>query len=335
MRQNQWRRILLGFVISILALGAVFYIADYRQVWNALQQGNYVLFLPLAVASQLLSFIFRSFAWQTLLKKKVGVKKLFFTINVGYLVNNIFPFRAGEVARALLLSRSGLVSFWEAASTILIERAFDVLISVSILLSSLPFVFALKSRGDAAWALPAAAFSGGVVLLGIFLLHVVARNRERLLAWMSQLGQRWKLLARFSVGRMESFLNGLSVLTDGRSFFTLLGWMLLSWAANLAVIYTVLSIFIEPVSLLWAAFSMGVVSIGIIVPSSPGSIGVVEAAYMGGLAVFNVDSAKALAFALVARAIYTIITTILGVYGLAQEGETLSQLYQNVTQRKG
>jgi uncharacterized protein (TIRG00374 family) len=117
-----------------------------------LQQGNYVLFLPLAVVSQLLSFIFRSFAWQTLLKKKVGVKKLFFTINSGYLVNNIFPFRAGEVARALLLSRNGLVSFWEAASTILIERAFDVLISVSILLGSLPFVFALKSHGDAAWA---------------------------------------------------------------------------------------------------------------------------------------------------------------------------------------
>ena len=317
------------------ALGLVFYFADYRQVWNALREGNYALFLPLAFLFQFLSFVFRSLAWHTLLQKKIGVKKLFFTINIGYLVTNIFPFRAGEIARALLLSQSGVVSFWEVASTILIERAFDVLISVSLLLGSLPFVFALTSHGDTSWAQPAALLSGGIVLLSVFMLHIIARNRVAIIGWVRGLEQRWKPAARFGAKRVESFFDGLAALTDIRSFLISLGWMMLSWGANICTVYVLLKIFLDPVSLLWVTFSMGVVSMGIIVPSSPGSIGILEAAYVGALSVFNIGAAKALALALVSRTIYTVTTTIFGVYGLSKEGESLGHLYRRIINRKG
>ncbi len=328
-----WQRTLLGILISLIALGIVFYFADLRQVLSALRGANYI-YLPPAIIAFILALACRSMGWGTLLQEKVPFNRLFFTINIGYLLNNIFPFRAGEIGRALLLKQTNNISFWEVASTILIERTFDMLILVSILLGSLPFVVAATVAGEsAAWAQPIALTIAVIVLACLVALHLIARNRLALTNWLHTLAERWHIVARIIGGRLDAFLDGLAVLTDTMRFLRTLGWIALCWVFSVVEVYLVLSAFIPQVSWLWVIFAVGIASLGVAVPSSPGGIGVLEASYVGALAIFGIPASTALAFALVAHALYYLMTILFGIFGLVREGESLGHLYRQVISR--
>jgi hypothetical protein len=96
--------------------------------------------------------------------------RAFYTINEGYLLNNILPFRLGEVARAFLMSRKAGVNFWQVVPSILIERALDLAIAAGLFLATLPFVIGVS------WAREAAIGIGIVVLEGLGLIYLLARN---------------------------------------------------------------------------------------------------------------------------------------------------------------
>jgi len=323
-----------GLLISLLALALVFYFVDLKQVLAALQQADY-RFLPLILGVYILSLFARAAAWRTLLQEQVSFVNTFFAVNVGYFLNNILPFRLGEVGRAFLLSTSSPVSFWQAASTIIIERAFDLMLSVFVLLSTLPFVVAMTISPEAAsWALPAALSVGSVVILALFCLHLLARNRQFALSWLEKLGQRWPWVNNLVKGRLDAFFSGLAALTDGRRFLITLGWMVLNWALWITEYYLLmLAIIDNKAPFLWAAFSVGAATMGVAIPSSPGGLGVVEASVVGALAVFGVDPSSALAFALSMHFIYFLVTSILGSIGLARQGESLGRIYQRIVNR--
>ena len=332
----KWQRMLPGIIISLVALALVLYFVDLKKVLAALQQADY-RYLPLVLVVYLLSLFARAAAWRTLLQEQVDYVRTFFLVNTGYFLNSILPFRLGEVGRAFLVSQNSPVSFWEAASTILIERAFDMMLSVSLMLATLPFVVALTLSPEAAsWALPAALSVGSVVLLALLFLHLLARNRLRALGWLEKLAEHRPWLGRLVKGRLEAFFTGLAALTDIRRFLKTLGWMLLNWFLWVSEYYLLmLAIINKDAPFLWAAFAMAVAAMGVAIPSSPGGIGVVEASVVGALAVLGVDPSPALAFALSMHFIYLATTAILGIIGLAREGESLGRIYQRITNRKG
>jgi glycosyltransferase 2 family protein len=72
------------------------------------------------------AYALRAFCWYVLLRRKVSYRDAFFTMGVGYLLNNIFPFRLGEIGRAVLLDDSGRTSPLEVLSSVIVERIFDV-----------------------------------------------------------------------------------------------------------------------------------------------------------------------------------------------------------------
>ena len=128
---KDWKRILPGLIVSAISLAVVFYIADIRLLVEALRLAGLLAVVWLGV---------RAIVWRTLLQEKATYKQVFSTVNEGYLLNNILPFRLGEVSRAFLLSGKAALSFWEVFSTILIERALDVAMAAGLLLSTLSFV---------------------------------------------------------------------------------------------------------------------------------------------------------------------------------------------------
>jgi uncharacterized membrane protein YbhN (UPF0104 family) len=79
---------------------------------------------------------------------------------------------------------------------------------------------------------------------------------------------------------------------------------------------------------LWATFALGVVALGVAAPSSPGALGVYELAVVGALALFGVDPAAALAYALTTHLTQYLITTVLGSIGLFRDGLTLTGVFQ-------
>lgn len=310
-------------MISALTLGGVLYFVDFAALVRALRLADY-RYILIAIALFLLSLLARGMAWRTLLQEQARFSKLFFTINEGYLLNNILPFRLGEIGRAFLLSRTTPLTFWEVFPTILIERAFDVFFSVGMLLSTLPFVF------GAPWAFQAAAAAGAIVLVGLISLHLLGRRRERALAMYAQLSARWSFLRFIGQERLRAFFSGLAALTDLGRFSNALVWMALVWALTLAEYYLVLLAFVPQARLHWGAFGLGLTALGVAVPSSPGYVGVFEASLVGALALFNVDPSVAFAYAITVHLLYFLITAGLGAYGLARDGVPLASVYRRV-----
>ena len=290
---------------------------------DELVHANY-RYLPIALVCFILSLLARTAAWRTLLEEKASFKRVFFTMTEGYFLNNVFPFRLGEIGRAFLLSRTTALRFWQVIPTIVLERAFDMLIVVSILLASLPFVVGVEGAREKA------ALVGGIVVAGLVVLYILAHQRERALAIYHQLQTRFPLLRRIAVSQLESFFQGLAVLTSAGRFLKVLGWMLLTWAFLITHYYLVLLAFVPEAKMIWAAFSTSTMMLGIAAPSAPGGLGVVEATLMFALSLFAVSQAKALAYALVAHAVSLLLTSLPGIYGLMADGESLVQVYRQV-----
>ena len=114
----------------------------------------------------------RGLAWRTLLREKASYRDVFLTLSEGYLLNNVLPFRLGELGRAFLLGRKANLGFMEVLSTIVIERVLDLAFSAAILLSAVPFVVGAAGAGKIA------ILMGVLVVVGLLTLYLLARNRE-------------------------------------------------------------------------------------------------------------------------------------------------------------
>jgi uncharacterized protein (TIRG00374 family) len=261
------------------------------------------------------------------LREQATHSQVFLTLNEGYLLNNILPFRLGEVARAFLLSKKARLGFLQVFSTVIIERALDIVMAAALLLLTLPFVF----QTGLAWQM--AVIVGGVVLFGLVILHLLARNQEWALRQYDRLADRITILKKLIANQqLTAFFSGLDVLVNWRRFLKVILLMILNWGVAVIQFYVLLLAFFPQARLLWGAFTVSVMAFGIAAPSSPGAIGVMEIAIMGALSAFNLDSSAALAAALTAHLTNYLTTGVIGIFALAKDGLTLSGLFRDVSE---
>jgi uncharacterized protein (TIRG00374 family) len=222
-----------------------------------------------------------------------------------------------------LISRKSQLQFMEVLPTIVIERAVDLAYSAAILLVSLPFVVGAEGAGQIG------AIVGAVVLLGLVVLYLLARNRQWALDSVPQVSQRWPRHKRR--GRLRrSFPQGLAVLTDGWLFARFLFWMTVNWAVAVVSYFMIILAFFPEAQLIWGFFGLGVAAFGNAIPSLPGAIGTFEGAFGGALTILTGDQSTALAAALAGRLYMYLSAISLGLIGLASEGQTLSGIYQQL-----
>jgi glycosyltransferase 2 family protein len=320
---REWQRVLPGIALSILSIGLVLYLVDLRQVGNAFGSLN-IFFIILTILITLIWLVVRSMVWRTLLQEQATFGQVFFTLNEGYLMNNILPFRLGEVGRAFLLGRKTGLGFWQVASSIVIERALDLGLAAGLLLGVLPFVV------GAAWAWQGALLAGSMVITAFALMYLAARRREATMQLVEKMSERWPIIMKVGGTAIPAFLSGLGVLTDGRRFLNVMAWMLLNWCLTIGQHFILLIAFFPSAQILWAMFSVGVVSLGIAAPAMPGAIGVWELSTVASLSLFNLDPSVALAYALTVHFSNYLVTGVLGAYAFARDGESLLGVFQRL-----
>ncbi len=315
------QRFWFGILISLVCIAFLASFTDWAQFWRALQLADYGL-IALAILLSLVWLAVRSLVWRSLLQERASFWLVFRAVNQGYLLNNLLPFRLGELGRAFLLSRKAQMRLFFVLSTIVLERTFDLLMAIVLVFSTLPFVVGVQ------WARQAAV---GVAILVFGLLTslwLIARHPNILLGIFDFLQKRLPLLERFGHTALEAFLQGLGTLTDWRRFWLASSLVILNWAIGVLQYYLYLRAFFPEAQLLWAIFGLGVISLGLAAPSSPASLGVAEMAAVGALSAFGVNPSTALAFAITAHLVQVLLTGVIGVLALAQDGESLLDLYR-------
>lgn len=320
------RRWLPGVLISAVALFALFRLASWQDLGMA-----FSTIQPLNLGAALFLTIFslgtRGLAWRVLLEKKATLRQAFFIVNEGYLLNNLFPLRAGEFGRAVLMGKTTGLGPLHVLSTIVIERAFDVAMAAGMLLATLPLALGMS------WARPVAIVTLVLVAAGLALLYLMARYNQQVQEWLMRMGKRWPLVEKYIVPHLGSLLNGLRVLTRPSQFLQSLLWIAASWLLWVVIYYLMLLPIAPQAPFWWAAFADAVLALGIAIPSAPSAVGVFEAAMVGALTLVGVNTSAALAYAIMMHFLQFMVTAIFGFWGLAQERRSLSSLFAEISVR--
>ncbi len=320
---RDFRRLLPGLVTSFILVAVILYFVDLRKTIEAIKSANYFMLLVVLFLG-ILWLLVRGLVWRTLLRNRASYKDVFFTLMEGYLLNSFLPFRLGEIGRAFLLSRKTSLNFIEILPTIIVERVMDLAFSAAIFIMAVPFVAGVGSANQIGFIV------AGIVLLGIAAMYLLARNRQWALNIFQKFGQRWPKIGELGGNLLESFLNGLDILTDPVLFGRFIGLMTLNWGMAIVQYYLLTKAFFPQATWIWGMFVLGAAAFGGAIPSLPGGVGTLEGAMAGAVTLLSGDQSGALAVALSSRFLNYLYSGVFGSIGLSKEGQTISSIYQQL-----
>lgn len=310
-RSHRW--LIVAGVGVTLACGYVA-VRDVRlaDVWAALAAID-IWWLAPALALLGLGVVARAMRWRYLFSRptRPPLHAAVEAVLIGQLFNNLLPVRAGEAARIVALHRRCGVSRVETLGTVAVERAFDVLGLLLLLLLALPLLPAVT------WAGTAVAVSLALLVSLIAAAVTLARYGSRPLRAALRPLARVPFLDSGRVDEMATSLErGLSSLWALGLGGAAAAWTVLAWALTAAAFWCVSLGFdmgLTPIAGLFAAI---VVGLSMALPSSPAALGVFEAAAVTALAAYGVSRPLALSYAIVLHALHFFPYTLAGVIAL-------------------
>ncbi|MEA3327950.1 MAG: lysylphosphatidylglycerol synthase transmembrane domain-containing protein [Chloroflexota bacterium] len=313
----------IGLIISGLFLYLTFRQINFTDLWATLQETRLWWLLP-GLAIYFCGMLVRIWRWQYLLNpiKKVATKTLLPIIFIGYMGNNVFPFRMGEVLRTVVLKRREDVSISASLATIVIERIFDAVIIIGFVLLNLGQLSGLSN--DSAFSRLGGLASWAAVIFGVGLavFIVIALFPTPAMTFIHRvinkiIPQRWREGAGTIADR---FLDGLMSLRSPKDalmvFLTsVLIWMFetgLYWSVSLAL---GLGLNFGQLMLL-----NGVVNLVLLIPAAPGGLGTFDAACRAMLQAYHVAPEPALGYTLILRIALWVPITLVGAIFFVREG---------------
>ncbi len=307
----------VGVVISVVFLGIAFQGLDFEHFWGTLQQANYWWLIP-GVAIYFGAVWARTWRWHYMLRHiaRVPIARLFPVVVIGYMGNNIYPARAGEVLRSYVLRRNEHVPITASLATVVLERLFDGLVMLLFVFVALPFV-ELPPVYTQLVTVFSILFLGA---LGVFL--VLAARPQRMKVVYGWFVDR-VVPARFRDqvhGIFDKFIYGLQSLRSPRDLAMIFLSSTLIWLTETTKYWVVAFAFPGlQVPFIVLMLMTAVVNLATTLPSSPGYVGTFDAPGIAILTLYGVPKALATGYTLVLHiALWLPITALGGFYMLRQ-----------------
>lgn len=327
---NRVIKLLIVLAISALCVWVSMKGVDLQKVLTALKGANYFGFAAVCVVT-IFGFWIRAVRWRSFIvsPKPLRTDALFSATMIGFMANNVLPFRLGEFVRPWALARSEGLSKTTLLATVVVERAIDMLTLLAILGIALA-VHPLSSSSEAANMVQQGA--GWLVGLSVALtLFVVVMERQPKLAH-ALIGRLTSVLPealRNKVRRaLDHFLEGLGLFRDLPRLlwvFFLSFLMFFTFSFGLSI-----SMWSLGLDVAWYAglLMLVITAIGIMIPGAPGYIGTLNLACIAGLALFGVSKDLAASFSWFYFFSQWLPITVVGLFYLNREGLSLKSLGQ-------
>jgi len=270
---RRWVNIALNVGISLFFLDFVFAEIDLREVGAALAEANYLMLIPSTIFV-ILHMYFRTLRWQWLLKPlgEVSFWPAFRGLVIGITGNALLPARAGEFIRAYVLGRRTGLSKSGIFATQVVERIFDGLTVLLVLLAVI--IWGVQDE-----VLKTAGIIGGIFYVGAMAaLFLFMTKRHWIDAIINKfVPQKW---AEPVVGLLDGFGSGLAVLKNPGQLAMVTLWNMLTWVMIPISFWFALQAFDFGVAVPWqaAVLMLPMMALGLTIPGAPGGVGAVQAA---------------------------------------------------------
>ena len=306
----------VGILISALLLYKAFQGLHLQTVYHALLHANYWWIVP-GVAVYFVAVLLRTWRWHYLLRriKLISVPDLFPVVTIGYMGNNIYVARAGELLRAYVLKRKEGVSISASLATIIVERIFDGLVMLLFVFVTLPFV-PMPGNLQNIVVLASMFFFGALL---VFL--VIAASPDKVQKWYESLvlPRLPERMGESVGGLVERFLTGLHALRSPADLLMVFFTSILVWLAETVKYWLVMHAFPFHVPFYVLMLMNGIVNLATTIPSSPGYVGTFDLPGIEVLTAFGIARALATAYTLVLHAALWLPITLLGAYYMWRE----------------
>lgn len=326
---RRWGMALLGVVISVALLVWALQgvrLAEVAAHIRAARVGPLLVGVAIATAT----FPIRMMRWRLLLRRDdgspVAFAPLWHAIAMGFMANNTLPFRAGEFLRSYAASRLGGVRFTAAFSSVAVERVFDGITVIALLVVGLAAAGLPRDISVAGVSVAGAATTAAVVcaiaLAGAAAVVAFPLAAERLVRRLIPAHG----LAERIVALIEGIRHGLLVLRSPSRIISVAAWSLVLWLVNAASFWAAFAAFDIPVGFAGALLLQGLLVIGISVPSTPGFVGPFEAVIVAVLALYAIPNDRAFSYAITYHAATFLPIVLLGIWSLATTPIALSDV---------
>lgn len=316
-----WKYYIIGILFSIAALWIFFTQAPPDQMLAAFAHMKAWYLIPV-VAIYLGQYAIRALRWKYLMKPlgDIPFKPLFVSVMLGFLANNVLPAHLGEIVRAVVIGKSEDVSISASMATIVMERVYDGLTVLLMLLIVVFFMDVPDWLRLGGWA--GLAFFGGVLLILQAFRWQRQRSLKVLAAVLRPLPEKWstKILAT-----ADSFTQGLAI-TSAKDLLMVGVLSIVLWGTLTLWAWMLMPAFSISLSPIHALFVEVVLALALVIPAAPGFVGTFHLGAQMCLVGFGVTDSVAGSYAMMLWLTHFVPTSIVGLYYLKQAGMSISSL---------
>ena len=295
----------LSFCVATLCLYFAFNQVNIEDIYRALSDAN-MIYIFVAFIATFVTFILRSLRWKILLDspKELKIQKYISTTHVGYFLNNILPFRAGDLARAKLLSNNSTnIKFSFLVGSLVAEKIIDLwivgLFSIFIILFGFKNVLGLE-------------FSIGILLLYVITSFIIFGNNSL----------ANKMQKQFSI--TKNFIDGYLLVSKNK--IKLGSISILLWCSFVAYMYTLLKSVNIDLSFQQYIGITVITSIVTSLPIAPAAIGTYHLAVIYFLNLYGIGIDQSQTAAILLHSVFLLYSIILGYIYLSFEKIELKSL---------
>ena len=295
-------KILLPISIGIFCIFCSFRNISFTDFTKYFYEINY-LWVFVGIFLGALSHISRSYRWKYLIEPlgyKLGFINSVLAVFSAYLINYTIP-RAGDIARATMISKYEKIPLDKTLGTIVAERAVDVICILTIIATGLIFEFNRISEKLIS-LIENTEISVVIIYVGVIILILFVSNR------VLRKSKYYKSILNFFSGIIE----GLTIIFKMEkrvpfilhSIFIWLMYILMFWATSMA--------FFELHEVAFYQFMISFTLAAISIMLSNGGIGIYPLAVEESLGWYGVQSTTGLAFGWVSWLSQTMMVIIFG-----------------------
>ena len=295
-------KILLPISIGIFCIFFSFRNISFTDFTKYFYEINY-LWVFVGIFLGALSHISRSYRWKYLIEPlgyKLGFINSVLAVFSAYLINYTIP-RAGDIARATMISKYEKIPLDKTLGTIVAERAVDVICILTIIATGLIFEFN-RISDKLISLIENTQISVIIIYVGVIILILFVSNR------VLKKSKYYKSILNFFSGIVE----GLTIIFKMEkrvpfilhSIFIWLMYILMFWATSMA--------FFELHEVAFYQFMISFTLAAISIMLSNGGIGIYPLAVEESLGWYGVQSTTGLAFGWVSWLSQTMMVIIFG-----------------------
>jgi uncharacterized protein (TIRG00374 family) len=314
--KRSYMQLVLGCSITMICLYVVFRKVEWRELFSAIESMSWH-YIAIAWLSLTLGYFFRVARWAVMLKAtgaKVTIAECAAPFVVSISLNNILPFRAGDVVRAFVFPAALGIERTTAIASLVFERLIDLatlLACFGVAIYVLPAVVLPSWLKDLSIALSIASVTGVVILttcgrpVAAALSKLVARRPDR------KLKLHWRAMSLLSV-----LVGSAGAMAAPRTISVVLFLSIGAWAGECGLYAALLSAMALHADVTSALLLMSVATLATLVPSSPGYVGPYHLAAFTAVGIIGGTTAQASALAIIAHMAIWLPTTLAGLVAM-------------------